>query len=122
MSHTIPLQKKPAQRLQAVFDATHDAADADSLALHRLANLVKLCAFASEARRVLEGTDGALLYQPKAQEAIRENVTTCRTWIGMPDVTGEVLTDVAQQLEELGEAISRRPFDLQTQTLEGGAA
>jgi len=103
--------------LPPVLMAAHKAAEADSMALDRLTNMVKLTAFACEARRTLEGIGNALTHHEKAKDAIGQSVDAWRNWTVLQDVTGEVLQDVAAQLSELSEAISRRPFELQD--LEG---
>lgn len=111
MSHTIP--KKPQQSTKAMLRAAHDAASADGAVLHRLSNIVKMAAFACEARRTLEGIEGVLTYQPKAKEAVDKQLRANNNWAEIADVTGEVLLDVAEQLAALNESISGRPFELQ---------
>ena len=115
MSHTIP---RPS--MMAIERVASDAADTDSLALYKLTNLVKLAAFACEARRTLEGIDGALTYQPKAKEAISQQVSYSNNWSEFEDVTAHVLQDVALQMEALNEAISNRPFELQKLDKQAG--
>ena len=111
MSHTIP--KKPEQSIKGVLKAAHDAASADGMALHRLTNIVKLAAFASEARRTLTGIDDALIYQTEERQVIDKRVRASSNWAEIDDAVGEVLQDVAAQLGALNEAMSNRPFELQ---------
>ena len=105
--------------MMAIERVVSDAADTDSMTLYRLTNLVKLAAFACEARRTLEGIHGALTYQPKAQEAISQQVTCSNNWIAFEDVTAHVLQDVALQMDALNEVISNRPKELQTLDKQG---
>ena len=99
--------------MRAIERVASDAADTDSLALYKLANLVKLAAFACEARRILEGVHDALELQPKAKEFIAERVQYRNNWVEFDDVAGHVLQDVAMQLDALSEAVGNRPFELQ---------
>jgi hypothetical protein len=98
--------------VKAAIDAAKDAANTDSLALHQLTNIVKLVAFACEARRVLKGTFDLLPYYPEADKHVAASVTACRSWIEFDDVTGDVLQDVAIRLDKLDEVISHRPYEL----------
>jgi hypothetical protein len=97
--------------VKAVIEAAKDAANTDSLALHQLTNIVKLVAFACEARRVLTGTLDLLPYYPEADKHIAASVSASRSWIEFDDVTGDVLQDVARRLEKLGDVIGHRPYD-----------
>ena len=103
---------RPGAQVQSLHEFVRDACYSDSNKLYKLANIVKLAAFASEARRTLEGIDDALTYHKDAKETIHQNVQGCRTWAEMEDVTGDVLQEVARRLESLSEAISERTFHL----------
>ncbi|MEO6320112.1 MAG: hypothetical protein ABIR56_05580 [Polaromonas sp.] len=109
MSTTIP---RPS--MMAIERVAIDAAETDSLALYKLTNVIKLAAFACETRRTLEGINNALTHDKEARAAISKNVNAWRTWTEMDDVTGEVLQDVAMQLDALNAVMSQRPFELKS--------
>ena len=95
MSHTIQ------NRHERIADAATDKADDLSLQLNHLTELVKLAAFAAEARRVLSGIHDVANCQPELQKAIMKAVPASNTWQGMADTFGEVLSQVARQLDEV---------------------
>ena len=120
MSRTITKTAQPGATIRAVIEAAHQSSTADSLALYRLTNIIKLAAFAAESRRVLSGIDDALTYEPKAKEVLHNAINARMSWVDFDDVTGDVLQDVAMQLDMLNDAMSNRPFELDRQ--RGGEA
>jgi hypothetical protein len=114
-----PNNHKAAQpgAVKAVIEAAKDTANNDSLALYQLTNIVKMAAFACEARRVLTG-----IYDSKeTREQIKDCAPFMNSWHEFDDVTGEVLQDVAQQLEKLGDVINSRPYEMDKVLKTGGA-
>ncbi len=95
---------------EALFKAVHEAGEADSLALHHINNVVRLAAFACEARRTLQGIEEVLRYEPTAQKAVADTVPASRNWTQFDDVVGDVLQQASTQIEALAEAICRRSF------------
>lgn len=106
MTHTIK------NRHERIADAATDKAEDLSLRLSHLTSLVKLAAFATEARRVLSGIHETANYQPELQKAIKNAVPASNTWLGMSDCSGEVLSHVARQLEEVNASFTDSVYSL----------
>lgn len=70
-----------------------------------LQELVKLCAFASEAQRILEGIDHASKVFPEVDRGIRTCVTAPGNWTAFEAPIASVLSEVAHQLDRLSEDI-----------------
>ena len=115
MTHTIQ------NRHESIADAATDKADDLSLRLSHLTDLVKLVAFAAEARRVLRGIHEAANYQPELQKAVMKAVPASNTWRSMKDSTGEVLNHVAHQLDEVNTSFTDSVYSL-SRVKQGGAA
>lgn len=94
--------------VKAVIQAVRDSANTDSLALHHLTNIVKLAAFACEARRVLTG----IYDSEETRNQIKNCAPAMNSWTEFDDVTSDVLQDVAIRLDKLNEVISHRPYEL----------
>ena len=105
---------QPSADIQALREAVNSDAFSDSTKLHRLTAIVKLAAFASEARRTLEGIDSVLSSHPKTFEAIRTSLSGPSNWVDMDDVVSDVLRDVGNRLDDLSNVIGNRPFERQT--------
>ena len=106
MSHTIE------NRHERIADAATDKAEDLSLQLNHLTNLVKLAAFAAEARRVLSGIHDVANCQPELQKTIMRAVPASNTWLGMTDSSGEVLNYVARQLDEVNAGFTDSVYSL----------
>ena len=85
---------------------TTATADKLSLKIYHLTEIVKLAAFAAEARRTLEGIDGALTYHRDMQQVIIDNVSHSNNWIEMQDASAEVLRYVSRELVEVGREVA----------------
>ena len=70
--------------MNTVTTAIKDQSDEYSLKIYHLMNVVKLAAFAAEARRVLIGIDDATHYRPEMRAAIKQSVELSRNWPEMP--------------------------------------
>ena len=66
---------------------------------YRLASIVKLAAFAAEARRTLEEFTASIEVFPEAEAYLLNAVQKSQQWGVMEDATGEVLAEVSRQLE-----------------------
>lgn len=66
-----------------------------------LRNLVGLCAFAAEARRVLEDVDHVCNVMPKVAEALSSLVPARNQWGELPFPLSDVLGDVWSQIKTL---------------------
>ena len=106
MTHTIQ------NRHERIADALTDKAEDLSFQLNRLNGLVKMAAVAAEARRVLSGIHEAGNCQPELQKAVMKAVPALNTWLGMKDVTGEVLNHVARQLDEVNASFTDSVYSL----------
>ena len=84
----------------------------DRDALYRIGNILKLAAFAAEARRTLDAVDGAIPYFKDAEKHLHETVTAWRNWTVMEDTVGDVLNDVAREVGELVERMDNRDSHL----------
>ena len=108
-------------RHERLADAATDKAHDLSLRLDHLTGLLKLAAFAIEARRVLSGIHEAKKDQPVLAQAVTKAVPTSNTWLSMDDSVGEVLNYVARQLEEVNTGFTDSVYRL-SRLKKGGAA
>ena len=81
--------------------------DEISLTLYNITEIVKLAAFAAEARRTLEGIRNALHYREEMQEVIRDSVLNSAQWSEMEDSAGDVLDYVARQLHQVNDDFNK---------------
>ena len=114
MSHTIE------NRHKRMTDAATDKADDLSLQLNRLTDLVKLAAFAVEARRVLGEIHEAKSRQPELDKANMKAVPASNSWLTMDDNAGEILSYVAVQLEKVNDGFTDNMYSL-SRLKKGGA-
>lgn len=82
-------------------DAATREADALSLKLYHLTEIVKLAAFSAEARRTLKGIDDATAWHPEMKGFIEDAVSASNNWLELEDAASNVLVYVAGQLEEI---------------------
>ena len=75
-------------------------ADEISRRLYHLGNIAHLAAFAAQARDTLEQIDRLTDGVPRIAELIN-NVTNASAWVEKKDVSGEVLTWLADQMSSL---------------------
>lgn len=89
--------------------------------LHELHNLLRLCAFAAEARRTLRDyadCEESNVIPKEVQERLSRFIPARRQWNLMPDSLGAVLNDLADRLEDqITHEASKTPAQSQ-----GGAA
>jgi hypothetical protein len=104
--------------MNATTKAIRDQADEDGLKLHHLMNVIKLAAFATEARRVLEGIECVTLYRPEMAAVILESVPGSKSWTTQDDEVGSVLSNVAFELSALAGEITDRAYALATHLQE----
>lgn len=84
-----------------------------SLTLHNLTEIVKLVAFAAEARRTLTEIDNTLHYREEMKEVIRDSVSNHAQWSEMEDNTGDVLDYLARQLKKVNGDFNQNFHDLE---------
>ena len=105
----ITLQSQAQERIvSAATGNVHDL----SLKLYHLTEIVKLAAFAAEARRTLKEIQWVMDYRPDMQEAISNDVRCCNNWAEMPDASADVLANVARQLEAVNDEFNDHLNDL----------
>lgn len=78
-----------------------DLADVLSKRLYGINATMQLCAFASEARRVLEEIDQACAISPELNDRLKNYVEAPSEWICHNDSLSEVLKDLSQQIESV---------------------
>ena len=82
-------------------DAARSKADTLSLQMYNLIGIVKLAAFAAEARRTLDAIRDLAHCRADVKQAIEDHVSAPSDWRERDDNAGEVLDYVARQLEEV---------------------
>lgn len=70
-----------------------------------LKSMVQVCAFASEAQRILEGIDYATKARPEIGDGIRACVTASANWATLELPIADVLSHVASELDRLSDDI-----------------
>lgn len=69
--------------------------------LHQLENLLRLVAFATEARRVLDGVELAKANLPEVKKGIEQCVDYSGQWTCHADTSASVLTAAADRLADI---------------------
>ena len=80
------------------------AADDLSFKLLNLTEIVKLAAFAAEARRTLTAINSLSCALPDMGDTVRQCVNSPRAWMDREDNAGQVLLYVADELESARQA------------------
>ena len=112
----------PEQNQVSVTTLDTTTADVLSLKLYNLTEIVKLAAFAAEARRTLSGIQDVMHYRPEMREAITNNVNSSANWSEMSDNTGDVLHYVANELQDVNSEFTGAVYALARAVKKGGAA
>lgn len=73
--------------------------------LHQLENLLRLVAFATEARRVLDGVEMAKNNFPEVKLRIEQCVDYSGQWVCHPDISASVLVAAADKVAEILEKV-----------------
>ncbi|MDB5745095.1 MAG: hypothetical protein JWR68_3410 [Polaromonas sp.] len=95
-----------------LVDAATSRADDLSLKLYNLTEIVKLAAFASEARRTLKGIDSVMKHHPEMRADVTSSVDTSNNWLVMEDTTSTVLSYMARELEAVNSDFTQTMYDL----------
>lgn len=131
MSSTIKTTENVANRRRADdwkarqpwTDQEHDevTTKADNLYCKawNLAQVVKLAAFAAEARRTLTDIEDELEHRPKVRDDLRNHVFQMTAWVGMPDPTGDALTYVADEMEAVAKNLCSLTYSLASRLKAG---
>lgn len=94
--------------VDAAIEAVNDATDDISLKLYHLEKITQMVAFACEARRTLGEIYWNLEFYPDVQKHLHRKVEACGNWREYKDSTGEVMQQVAVQLQDLNTELSDR--------------
>lgn len=84
-----------------------------------LAQVVKLAAFAAEARRTLTGIEDALTHRPKVRDDLRNHVFQMAAWSEMHDPTGDALTYVAGEMEVIAGSLCNLTYSMASRLTAG---
>lgn len=79
-------------------DEATTKADQISMKAYGLAQVLKVCAFAAEARRTLTELEFALSYRDKVREDLSNHVHHLTNWAEMRDTSGDALEFIAQEM------------------------
>lgn len=83
-------------------DRLQSAMQAHSLELYHLTQVVKLAAFACEARRVLGQVENLCAFDAELEHRLSDGIEARRTWVEHDDSTSEVLWALSDKLQSLG--------------------
>ncbi len=82
--------------------AVTSKADALSMRIYGLASVLKVFAFAAEARKALSSLEAAFEHRPKVRDDLH-NHAHLANWSEMPDASSDALQFVAQEFEQVME-------------------
>ena len=108
-------------KINTIPDAATSKADALSMQMYHLIGVVKLAAFAAEARRTLDGIRDLTDCHVEVKQAIDGSVSAMSDWRERDDNAGEVLDYVARQLDEVRSEFTETVHDLARAAKNGGA-
>jgi len=100
-----PAANQPAPKIT-------DVADQASSKIHNLVNIVRLAAFACEARRVLEDIQRAAEITPDVEAYLGRQVEYIGEWAEHPDIAAQVLRDVAGQIDDTSNQLTNYLYSL----------
>jgi hypothetical protein len=86
--------------------------DVQAQEVYRLAQVVKLAAFAAEARRTLEAIGNACLLDRQLADELAQHVDAVNNWSTFDDVSGEVLRGLGSSLERIAGDADRMAMGL----------
>jgi hypothetical protein len=86
--------------------------DAQAQEVYRLAQVVKLAAFAAEARRTLEAIGNACVLDRQLAEELAQHVDAVNNWGTFDDVSGEVLRGLGSSLEHIAADADRMAMQI----------
>ena len=109
-------------KINTITDAAKSKADALSMQMYNLIGIVKLAAFAAEARRTLDAVANLADCRVEIKQAIADSVSAMAEWRERDDNAGEVLDYVARQLDEVRGEFTDTVHDLARAKQNGGAA
>lgn len=93
------------------YDAAISKADDLGMKLYGLTQVVKLAAFAAEARKALSSLEDAFEHRPKVRDDLRAHAYLT-DWQEMPDTSSEALQYIVQELEQANEEFTDQSYRL----------
>lgn len=81
-------------------DEATSKADALSMKVYGLAQVLKVCAFAAEARRTLTDIEDRLTWHDKTRESLRNNVHDMTNWQELRDTSCDALEFIAGEMSK----------------------
>ena len=97
--------------------AVTSKADALSLRVYGLASMLKVAAFAAEARKALVSLEAAFEHRPKVRDDLH-NHAHLANWSEMPDASSDALQFIAQEFELVMEQNAEMIYGLADHLLE----
>lgn len=88
--------------------ALRDDDSATNDQLYRIAQVVRLAAFATEAQRCLEAYSDAVKLHPDCEKHLKQCSNAVSNWTTHEANIGDILTDVARQMEQIGQRLDMR--------------
>jgi hypothetical protein len=103
-------------------DEATSKADDLGMKLYGLAQVVKLAAFAAEARRTLTDLEDRLIWRDKVREDLRNHVHQMTAWAEMPDTASDALQFIAGELAQANEEFTGLSYRLANRLRENEQA
>lgn len=116
------LEQVSASAREAAAQEANRKAEALSGRLDNLTAIVKLAAFAAEARRTLTAIYGVMPFIPNMEKAISNCASPVNQWSSLEDNAGDVLVYVAMELEDVNNDFLEHAYDLARVSSPGEAA
>lgn len=98
-------------------DEATSKADALSMRVYGLASMLKVAAFAAEARKALVSLEAAFEHRPKVRDDLH-NHAHLANWSEMPDASSDALQFIAQELVQANEEFANLSYRLATRLRE----
>ena len=99
------------------YDEATDKADDMGMKVYGLASMLKLAAFAAEARKALVSLEAAFEHRPKVRDDLH-NHAYLSDWQEMPDASADALQFIAQEMVAAMEQSVDLAYDLAVQLRE----
>lgn len=99
-----------------IADAAIEGCNTISLQLKNLTAIVKLAAFAAEARRTLSEIQDLARHLPDLKTTLKDEISNPNSWAGLEDNTSDVLDYVARQMEKINGEFTENLYCLADKT------
>lgn len=98
--------------------AATTSADCLLAKVHENTQVLRLAAFAAEARRTLSAIEDALVYRPEMRAELRDSVSGMTEWAELEDTSAEVLRHTADELRAAAAGLAGLVHDLAGRLVE----